>query len=156
MPHPRNSLHHLIDSVIDAALDAAEEGLSTLFPHLSQPAPPGPTHKRPRNPHPTTRSNPLPPRPKVSPRPPRPPSTPPPAIIPDHYATLGLHPSAHPATIRAAYASLARLYHPDFCPGQKGKEKAAKKMLIINEAYAVLKDPAKKAEYDAVRKGRGL
>lgn len=153
---PRHPPPHPFNDLVDTLLDAAEEGLNRLFTHLSAPAPIGPVHKRSPSPRRPAPSNPLPPRPKAPPRPPKPPSRPPLPPLPDHYATLGLHPSAHPATIRAAYASLARLYHPDVCPGQKGKEKAGVMMRKLNTAYEVLKDPGKRAEYDAERKRRGL
>ena len=60
-----------------------------------------------------------------------------------HYETLGLRPDATPAEIRDAYRRLARRHHPD----RGGADAAA--MPLINEAYRVLGDPARRAVYDA-------
>ena len=46
--------------------------------------------------------------------------------------------------IRAAYHALMRRYHPDADPTQEGAELSR----AINEAYVVLRDPAKRARYD--------
>ena len=47
--------------------------------------------------------------------------------------------------IRAAYHALMRRYHPDADPSAE----AAERSRAINEAYAVLRDPEKRARYDA-------
>lgn len=60
-----------------------------------------------------------------------------------HYDTLGVAPDADQATIRSAYRHLARRYHPD-----SGRSDAAA-MAGINEAYRILRDPARRARYDA-------
>ena len=60
------------------------------------------------------------------------------------YEILQLHPSAHPDVIQAAYRRLAMLYHPDKNPATE----AADQMAALNRAYAILSDPAKRAEYD--------
>ncbi len=60
-----------------------------------------------------------------------------------HYETLGLRPDATPAEIRDAYRRLARRHHPD-----RGAADA-EAMPLINEAYRVLGDPARRAAYDA-------
>jgi curved DNA-binding protein CbpA len=68
-------------------------------------------------------------------------------VTPDHYAVLGLTPTSQDVVIRAAYVALARLYHPDVNPSAE----AAAHTRAINEAYAVLGDPERRAEYDKQR-----
>ena len=63
----------------------------------------------------------------------------------DYYQVLGLKKSATPEEIKKAYRKLAVKYHPDKNPGNKEAEEKFKE---INEAYAVLSDPQKKAQYD--------
>lgn len=64
----------------------------------------------------------------------------------DYYALLGVSKSASPDEIKKAYRNLAFKYHPDRNPGDKSAEEKFKK---INEAYSVLSDSSKKAQYDA-------
>lgn len=63
----------------------------------------------------------------------------------DYYEVLGLSKSADEGAIKKAYRSLAKKYHPDMNPGNAEAEKNFKE---VNEAYAVLSDPEKKARYD--------
>lgn len=63
----------------------------------------------------------------------------------DYYESLGVDRSADEATIKKAYRKLAKQYHPDVNPGDAEAEKKFKE---VNEAYAVLSDPEKKAKYD--------
>ena len=63
----------------------------------------------------------------------------------DYYEVLGLSKGAGEAEIKKAYRTLAKKYHPDMNPGDKEAEAKFKE---INEAYAVLSDPDKKAKYD--------
>lgn len=63
----------------------------------------------------------------------------------DYYQTLGVPRAAPAAEIKKAYRRLARKFHPDLNPGDKGSEARFKE---IQEAYAVLSDPKKKAQYD--------
>ena len=63
----------------------------------------------------------------------------------DYYEVLGVDKNADDATIKKAYRTLAKKYHPDMNPGDKTAEEKFKE---VNEAYAVLSDPDKKAKYD--------
>src|SRR5829696_683483 len=63
----------------------------------------------------------------------------------DYYKTLGVQRSASQAEIKKAFRKLARENHPDKHAGDKNAERRFKD---INEANAVLSDPAKRAKYD--------
>jgi molecular chaperone DnaJ len=63
----------------------------------------------------------------------------------DYYDVLGVSRSASLVDIKKAYRKLARKYHPDLNPGDKSSEAKFKE---IQEAYSVLTDSKKKAQYD--------
>ena len=63
------------------------------------------------------------------------------------YAVLGVQPSASKDTIKDAFRSLAKKYHPDTNKGNKASEKKFKE---IAEAYEVLSDDKKRQEYDKI------
>ncbi len=63
----------------------------------------------------------------------------------DYYEVLGLDKSASQEDIKKAYRKLAKEYHPDLHPDDKG---ASEKFTKINEAYEVLGDPEKRKKYD--------
>jgi len=65
----------------------------------------------------------------------------------DYYETLGVPRTASPAEIKKAFRKLAREVHPDKRPGDHAAEKRFKD---VNEANAVLSDPAKRQRYDAL------
>jgi curved DNA-binding protein CbpA len=78
------------------------------------------------------------------------------------YEVLMLRPEADRELITTVYRHLAKRYHPD----RDDSPEAATRMAELNEAYATLGDPAKRAAYDrqlglapsegaAVRKGDG-
>lgn len=70
-----------------------------------------------------------------------------------HYDVLGLAASATPAEIRDAYRSMARTHHPD--QRAAGAPSSSTTMAELNEAYRVLRDPARRSRYDAdLRLGR--
>ncbi|MEX2542214.1 MAG: molecular chaperone DnaJ [Trueperaceae bacterium] len=63
----------------------------------------------------------------------------------DFYQLLGVGRDADNSQIKTAYRKLALQYHPDRNPGN---QEAEDKFKSINEAYAVLADPQKRARYD--------
>ena len=63
-----------------------------------------------------------------------------------HYDVLGVRSTADAATIRTAYRSLARDYHPDRAAHSSAA--GSNTMPAINEAYRVLNDPGRRAMYD--------
>jgi len=65
----------------------------------------------------------------------------------DYYEVLGIDRDASPDEIKKAYRSLAFQYHPDRVPPDEKKE-AEEKFKEISEAYAVLSDANKRAQYD--------
>jgi molecular chaperone DnaJ len=65
----------------------------------------------------------------------------------DYYEVLGLSKGAGADEIKKAYRNMALKYHPDRVASDKKKE-AEEKFKEISEAYEVLTDPQKKANYD--------
>ncbi|MBJ7222662.1 MULTISPECIES: curved DNA-binding protein [unclassified Brenneria] len=65
----------------------------------------------------------------------------------DYYAALEVDPSADLKTIKTAYRRLARKYHPDV----SSEQDAESKFKEVAEAYEVLKDSERRAEYDELR-----
>ena len=65
----------------------------------------------------------------------------------DYYKILGLPRTASQADVKKAFRKLAREHHPDLKPDDKAAERRFKD---INEANAVLSDPAKRKQYDTL------
>lgn len=63
----------------------------------------------------------------------------------DYYEILGVNKSASADEIKKAYRKVAMQHHPDRNPGDKGAEEKFKEAA---EAYEVLSDTDKKAQYD--------
>ena len=63
----------------------------------------------------------------------------------NYYKIMGLKPSATESEIKSAYRLLAKRYHPDVNPGNSA---ASEKFADLTEAYGILSDAVKKAEYD--------
>jgi molecular chaperone DnaJ len=68
------------------------------------------------------------------------------ATRPDYYKTLGVDKKATAEEIKKSYRKLARKYHPDRNPDDKGAEARFKE---ISQAHDVLGDPDKRKQYDS-------
>lgn len=66
------------------------------------------------------------------------------------YQHLGVTPDASPQEIRQAYLRMARRHHPDVHGGadQAVLDEARRRMVLLNEAWAVLGDPDRRRDYD--------
>ena len=62
-----------------------------------------------------------------------------------HYENLKVARDAAPDAIRVAYRSLTRQHHPDRNPGSADAERI---MAMVNVAYGVLSEPARRLEHD--------
>jgi curved DNA-binding protein len=67
----------------------------------------------------------------------------------DYYQALGVPRDAPVEEVKKAYRKLARKYHPDVSK----EPDADARMKEVNEAYAVLSDPEKRAAYDQLGSG---
>ncbi len=69
------------------------------------------------------------------------------AAFKNYYEILGVDRKATESEIKAAYRKAARKYHPDLHT-KSDKSEAEEKFKEVNEAYTVLSDPEKRAQYD--------
>jgi curved DNA-binding protein CbpA len=67
--------------------------------------------------------------------------------IPDPYKVLQVDPEAEDEVIEAAYRRLARKYHPDVAPGPEAQDR----MVRINQAWEMLREPSRRAAVDRAR-----
>lgn len=63
----------------------------------------------------------------------------------NYFEVLNVSEHAEPEVIKASYRALCKKYHPDNQSGHSAQDD--EKMQLINEAYQILSDPVKKAEY---------
>jgi curved DNA-binding protein CbpA len=70
-----------------------------------------------------------------------------------HYDVLQVSRDAEPEVIARAYKALAMKYHPDRRP-EGEKQEATARLSRINDAYAVLGDPSRRAAYDSTVPGK--
>ena len=69
----------------------------------------------------------------------------------DYYQILGVPEDADVKAIKTAYRKLARKYHPDLSEENDAEERFKE----VAEAYEVLKDKDKRAEFDALKQYGG-
>lgn len=64
----------------------------------------------------------------------------------DHYEVLQLSPRADMDTVHRVFRIMASRFHPD-----NPESGDAEKFLLLTDAYTILSDPEKRAQYDAIR-----
>jgi len=73
-------------------------------------------------------------------------------LLKDYYSILGVPKNANGKDIKKAYYQLAKQHHPD---SNQGDPTSMKKFQEVSEAYEVLADDTKRAEYDSFGSGGG-
>ena len=66
----------------------------------------------------------------------------------DPYQILQVAPSAEQEVLHAAFRALAMKYHPD----RDSSARAARRMMELNQAYAMLREPELRAQHDKSRR----
>ena len=69
----------------------------------------------------------------------------------DYYQVLGVEPQAKPDAIQERFRFLAQAFHPDKYSSPKQKQFAEEEFKKINNAYQILSNPRKRADYDLQR-----
>ena len=74
-----------------------------------------------------------------------------------HYEHLELPPAATADEIKRSFRALIARYHPDKVQhlGKEFQDMAAERAAELTEAYRILSDPARRAEYDSTLNGSG-
>ena len=75
-----------------------------------------------------------------------------PSAAPDYWQVLGLEPGADAASLKRAFRSQARRWHPDLNGNDPIAEERFK---LVNEAYAVLSDPLRRRQWESGAGGSG-
>ena len=139
----------LLGLLCTGAVDFAAQ--SPVAPRAASPRPPAPARSSPPPaPSQPPPSKPLPPSPEEVRR----------LIVEtyechrqrDHFEMLGVTTAADDKEIRAAYARLARMLHPDACrdPILADVDEQRETVFVrVREAYEALRDPGKRSEYEA-------
>jgi curved DNA-binding protein CbpA len=70
----------------------------------------------------------------------------------DYYSVLEVPDSIDPKDLKKAYYKIVFQYHPDRKSTEEEKSLCNKQMMVINNAYKILKDPTTRKEYDIKRK----
>ena len=66
----------------------------------------------------------------------------------DPYQILQVAPSAEQEVLHAAFRALAMKYHPD----RDSSARAARRMMELNQAYAMVREPALRVQHDKARR----
>ena len=70
-------------------------------------------------------------------------------VDPNYWSLLGVSPQCDPSELKAAFRKEARKWHPDL---NKNNINAEERFKLINEAYAILSDPNKRAAWEKKNK----
>ncbi|WWD17645.1 hypothetical protein CI109_102086 [Kwoniella shandongensis] len=79
------------------------------------------------------------------------------STLPQYYSILNVSPTATADEIRTAYKKESLRTHPDRLPGTatpQDRRKATERFQVVSDAYYVLSDPARRAEYDSLFRSR--